>query len=91
MLADENAAQEDVDSALAALQSAYDAAMAEEPSDPGQEDQKPSDEQKPADEQKPSQDGDEVDTAAVGTNAAVAGLLVLGAAGVMVATRKRKA
>ena len=91
VLADENAAQEDVDSALAALQSAYDAAMAEEPSDPGQEDQKPSDEQKPADEQKPSQDGDEVDTAAVGTNAAVAGLLVLGAAGVMVATRKRKA
>ena len=91
VLADENAAQEDVDSALAALQSAYDAAMAEEPSDPGQEDQKPSDEQKPADEQKPSQDGDEVDTAAVGTNAAVAGLLVLGAAGVMVAKRKRKA
>ena len=91
VLADENAAQEDVDSALAALQSAYDAAMAEEPSDPGQEDQKPSNEQKPADEQKPSQDGDEVDTAAVGTNAAVAGLLVLGAAGVMVATRKRKA
>ena len=91
VLADENAAQEDVDSALAALQSAYDAAMAEEPSDPGQEDQKPSDEQKPADEQKPSQYGDEVDTAAVGTNAAVAGLLVLGAAGVMVATRKRKA
>ena len=91
VLADENAAQEDVDSALAALQSAYDAAMAEEPSDPGQEDQKPSDEQKPADEQKPSQDDDEVDTAAVGTNAAVAGLLVLGAAGVMVATRKRKA
>ena len=91
VLADENAAQEDVDSALAALQSAYDAAMAEEPSDPGQEDQKPSDEQKPADEQKPSQDDDEVDTAAVGTSAAVAGLLVLGAAGVMVATRKRKA
>ena len=91
VLADENATQEAINEAYAALQNAYDAAMAEEPSDPGQEDQKPSNEQKPADEQKPSQDGDEVDTAAVGTNAAVAGLLVLGAAGVMVATRKRKA
>ena len=91
VLADENATQEAINEAYAALQNAYDAAMAEEPSDPGQEDQKPSDEQKPADEQKPSQDDDEVDTAAVGTSAAVAGLLVLGAAGVMVATRKRKA
>ena len=82
VLADENATQEAINEAYAALQNAYDAAMAEEPGT-GNED--------PADEQKPSQDGDEVDTAAVGTNAAVAGLLVLGAAGVMVATRKRKA
>ena len=82
VLADENATQEAINEAYAALQNAYDAAMAEEPGT-GNED--------PADEQKPSQDDDEVDTAAVGTNAAVAGLLVLGAAGVMVATRKRKA
>ena len=82
VLADENATQEAINEAYAALQNAYDAAMAEEPGT-GNED--------PADEQKPSQDDDEVDTAAVGTSAAVAGLLVLGAAGVMVATRKRKA
>ena len=78
VLADENATQEAINEAYAALQNA----MAEEPGT-GNED--------PADEQKPSQDDDEVDTAAVGTSAAVAGLLVLGAAGVMVATRKRKA
>ena len=82
VLADENATQEAINEAYAALQNAYDAAMAEEPGT-GNED--------PADEQKPSQDDDEVDTAAVGTSAAVVGLLVLGAAGVMVATRKRKA
>ena len=85
MLADEKATQDAVNEAYTALQSAYDAATTQDPADPGEDNGQGGD-----DEQKPADGKDDVDTAAAGTSAAVA-TLILGAAGVAIAARRRKA
>lgn len=97
VLADEKATQDAVNEAYIALQSAYDAATTQDPADPGEDNgqggddtQDPADDQDPADEQKPA-DGDQVDTAAAAGASAAAASLILGAAGVAIAARRRKA
>ena len=97
VLADEKATQDAVNEAYTALQSAYDAATTQDPADPGEDNgqggddtQDPADDQDPADEQKPA-DGDQVDTAAAAGTSAAAAALILGAAGVAIAARRRKA
>ena len=84
-LADEKATQDAVNEAYTALQSAYDAATTQDPADPGEDNGQGGD-----DEQKPADGKDDVDTAAAGTSAAAA-TLILGAAGVAIAARRRKA
>ena len=91
VLADEKATQDAVNEAYTALQSAYDAATTQDPADPGEGNgQGGDDTQDPADEQKPA-DGDQVDTAAAAGTSAAAATLILGAAGVAIAARRRKA
>ena len=91
VLADEKATQDAVNEAYTALQSAYDAATTQDPADPGEDNgQGGDDTQAPADEQKPA-DGDQVDTAAAAGTSAAAAALILGAAGVAIAARRRKA
>ena len=91
VLADEKATQDAVNEAYTALQSAYDAATTQDPADPGEDNgQGGDDTQDPADEQKPA-DGDQVDTAAAAGTSAAAATLILGAAGVAIAARRRKA
>ena len=91
VLADEKATQDAVNEAYTALQSAYDAATTQDPADPGEDNgQGGDDTQAPADEQKPA-DGDQVDTAAAAGTSAAAATLILGAAGVAIAARRRKA
>ena len=85
VLADEKATQDAVNEAYTALQSAYDAATTQDPADPGEGNGQGGD-----DEQKPADGKDDVDTAAAGTSAAAA-TLILGAAGVAIAARRRKA
>ena len=85
VLADEKATQDAVNEAYTALQSAYDAATTQDPADPGEGNGQGGD-----DEQKPADGKDDVDTAAAGTSAAAAAL-ILGAAGVAIAVRRRKA
>ena len=85
VLADEKATQDAVNEAYTALQSAYDAAITQDPADPGEGNGQGGD-----DEQKPADGKDDVDTAAAGTSAAAA-TLILGAAGVAIAARRRKA
>ena len=85
VLADEKATQDAVNEAYTALQSAYDAATTQDPADPGEDNGQSGD-----DEQKPADGEDDVDTAAAGTRAAAAAL-ILGAAGVAIAARRRKA
>ena len=85
VLADEKATQDAVNEAYTALQSAYDAATTQDPADPGEGNGQGGD-----DEQKPADGKDDVDTAAAGTSVAAA-TLILGAAGVAIAARRRKA